>query len=282
MTLKEIAKVFTQELSMLYSASEVQVLWNIFGAHHLGYNSIELKINSKQTLFKHQIDSILNSITLLKTGKPYQQILGKTLFFGLSFEVNDQVLIPRPETEELLELAINKIRNNFTKNEKIRILDIGTGSGVIPIILKREFPEAIIESIDISESAQQVARKNAQIHHTNIQFTLENYLELELKRAYDIIISNPPYIDQLEIDEIDERVKNFEPSLALFSPSPDPLIFYKKIATDAQKFLSKNGWIFLEINQKLGAETLSLFSCFSSAKLLKDISGNERFIIARI
>lgn len=303
MTVAELKDYFAEQISELYSASETQELFAIFCGHILGLNKLELRNSLDKTLNINEQSEFYNKILQLKLGKPYQQILGETEFFGLKFFVNEHVLIPRPETEELLELAIAKIKeqskksqeprtekqNRKTNNDKpstinrqpITILDIGTGSGIIPIVLKKQFPEAEITSIDFSERAIEVAKGNVAFHQTEINFVYADYLNTELSDNFDVIISNPPYIGMDEESEIADSVKEFEPKLALFSPLPDPLIFYRKIAEDARNFLNENGMVFLEINQKLGKETLQLFQNFPEAKLIKDISGNDRFVYAR-
>jgi release factor glutamine methyltransferase len=195
------------------------------------------------------------------------------------------VLIPRPETEELLEIAIDKIKNQFVIlndiKKTIKILDIGTGSGIIPITLKKHFPEAEVSAMDISEKALEIAKKNATFHQTEINFIEADYLNDELAEKYDVIISNPPYIGIEENVEIAASVKDFEPNIALFSPTKDALLFYRKIAKDCLNYLNENGLFFLEINQKLGNETLDLFQEFSEKKLIKDLSDNDRFVVGR-
>ncbi|MDR2205898.1 MAG: peptide chain release factor N(5)-glutamine methyltransferase [Flavobacteriaceae bacterium] len=275
---------------------------------------------------------ISNLISELKIGKPYQQILGETEFYGMRFFVDENVLIPRPETEELVEFAINELRDSSyelrglscevrdskiqrfdfaqgdkslkqeanistchsersrrisvtgkkqeAKSQKPTILDIGTGSGIIAIVLKKYFPDFEVSAMDISENALKIARKNAELHNVEINFFCQDFLNSELNEKYDVIISNPPYIGIDETSEISDSVKDFEPNIALFSPTSDPLIFYRKIAKDAENFLNKNGMIFLEINQKAGQKTLELFKNFKEKHLLKDLSGNDRFIFA--
>lgn len=280
MTISELKTRFQEELSDLYSKSETEELFSIFSEYVLNLNKFELRMNIDTPLLEgiyHQFDQIIST---LKSGKPYQQIIGETEFYGKKFFVNDHVLIPRPETEELLELASHYI-SEYQKNNNsitIKILDIGTGSGVIPIILKIMFPSADITSIDISAEALDVARKNATHHNTEINFVKKDYLNENLDEVYDVIISNPPYIGIEENPEIEDSVKSFEPNLALFSPTSDALIFYKKIAEDSKKHLVENGLIFLEINQKLGKETLDLYQNFKMSKLIKDISDNDRMI----
>lgn len=282
MTLSEIKIQFQEQLSDLYSKSETEALFSIFGEHFLNLNKIALRNGLENDLSESDAKRFLDSIAELKTGKPFQQILGETEFFGLKFFVNEHVLIPRPETEELLELAIAKIQETGIKSQAIKILDLGTGSGIIPVVLKNYFPEAEVTAIDISKDALDIASKNAAFHNTAINFVNRDYLNADLEEIYDVIISNPPYIGIEENPEIEVSVKGFEPNLALFSPTSDALIFYRKIAQDCQKHLVVNGLLFLEINQKLGNETLELYQDgFSEVELLKDISGNDRMIFGR-
>lgn len=281
MIISELKELFRNELSDLYSDSELNELFHIFSEKILNLNKIELRNSLHILLTVNQQNQFENVISELKTGKPYQQVLGEAEFYGLTFFVNENVLIPRPETEELLEFAINKIQSSEFKDQILKIVDIGTGSGIIPIVLKKHFPSAEISAIDYSEKALEIARKNAEFHQTEINFIHADYLNAELTENLDVIISNPPYIGVDEETDIAESVKEFEPKMALFSPTSDALIFYRKIAEDATKYLSENGLVFLEINQKLGNETLELFDNFSESQLIKDISGNDRIVFAR-
>jgi release factor glutamine methyltransferase len=311
MKLSEIKILFQTELSELYSKSEIEELFSIFCESFLELNKIELRHNLDKDLSEIDSKKFSEAISELKTGKPFQQILGETEFYGMKFFVNEHVLIPRPETEELLELAIRKIQEKSKKNQvfdssqlerlrepqpdnnqptinnHFRILDIGTGSGIIPIVLKKNFPEAEVTSIDISKYALEIAKRNAEFHKVEINFMNKDYLNEVFGSAqtdnevFDVIISNPPYIGIEENPEIEDSVKGFEPNIALFSPTSDALVFYRKIAEDSRNHLAENGMIFLEINQKLGKETLELFQGFSEFILLKDISGNDRIVFAR-
>lgn len=279
MTISEFKKYFKTELSDLYTESEIDFLYSIFADKILGLNQIQLRIMSGDKLVDEHENQLHKVVSELKTGKPYQHILGETEFYGMTFFVDENVLIPRPETEELLEIAIDKIQNSDFDARGLKILDIGTGSGVIPLVLKKHFPNAEVSSIDFSEKALEVAERNAEFHQLDIKFIHEDYLNIDLNKNYDIIISNPPYIGIEEEVEIEDSVKGFEPTMALFSPTSDALIFYKKIAEDCKKHLNKNGLLFLEINQKLGQETLELYqNIFSNAELIKDLSENDRFI----
>lgn len=281
MTISEYKKYFRTELTELYTDSETAFLSAVFLEKITGFNSFDQRKFYNQELLLDDEKKLLEMISELKTNKPYQLILGETEFYGMTFFVNENVLIPRPETEELLELAIKKIHNSTLPIDKLKILDIGTGSGIIPLVLKKHFPDAEVSSIDYSEKALEVAEKNADFHKLNINFIHADYLNFELEEQFDVIISNPPYIGIDEQDEIEDSVKGFEPGMALFSPTSDALIFYRKIAEDVQKYLSDNGLLFLEINQKLGPETLELYSCLSEVHLMKDLSGNDRFIFGK-
>lgn len=279
MTILELKTLFTENLSSHFTTSEGAELYSIFIEKELGYNKFQQRQSENEILSEKQIENFRALISELKTGKPFQQILGETEFYGLKFFVDEHILIPRPETEELLELAIEKIKARSLKSEVIKILDIGTGSGIIPIVLKKHFPQAEISAIDFSEKALKTAKRNADFHEVEINFIHQDYLNADLTEIYDVIISNPPYIGMEEEVEIADSVKEFEPKMALFSPTSNALIFYEKIAKDCENHLAKNGLIFLEINQKLGNETRELFvDVLSEVELLKDISGNERFV----
>ena len=279
MTILELKTLFTENLSSHFTTSEGAELYSIFIEKELGYNKFQQRQSENEILSEKQIENFRALISELKTGKPFQQILGETEFYGLKFFVDENVLIPRPETEELLELAIEKIKARSLKSEVIKILDIGTGSGIIPIVLKKHFPQAEISAIDFSEKALKTAKRNADFHEVEINFIHQDYLNADLTEIYDVIISNPPYIGMEEEVEIADSVKEFEPKMALFSPTSNALTFYEKIAKDCENHLAKNGLVFLEINQKLGNETRELFvDVLSEVELLKDISGNERFV----
>lgn len=279
MTILELKTLFTENLSSHFTTSEGAELYSIFIEKELGYNKFQQRQSENEILSEKQIENFRALISELKTGKPFQQILGETEFYGLKFFVDEHILIPRPETEELLELAIEKIKARSLKSEVIKILDIGTGSGIIPIVLKKHFPQAEVSAIDFSEKALKTAKRNADFHEVEINFIHQDYLNADLTEIYDVIISNPPYIGMEEEVEIADSVKEFEPKMALFSPTSNALIFYEKIAKDCENHLAKNGLVFLEINQKLGNETRELFvDVLSEVELLKDISGNERFV----
>lgn len=285
MTISAFKKYFKETLSDLYTESESAFLSSLFIHKIVGFDHFQQRRFSEQELLMEDENQLSSLVSELKTGKPYQQILGETEFYGMKFFVDENVLIPRPETEELLEIAIPEIQQYISnvryRDKALKILDIGTGSGVIPLVLKKHFPDAEVSSVDFSEKALSTAQKNAEYHQLNINFIHADYLGFEPNECYDIIISNPPYIGIEEEVEIADSVKEFEPKMALFSPTSDALIFYRKIAADCKKYLNDHGLLFLEINQKLGPETLALYSDFSKAELLKDLSDNDRFIYGR-
>ncbi|MBS1572592.1 MAG: peptide chain release factor N(5)-glutamine methyltransferase [Bacteroidetes bacterium] len=278
MTLENLKDKFRMELRERYSQDDCDLLSFIFIEKILDIPPLQQRLQRNEKVSEIEFDNFEFIINELKTGKPYQQILGETEFFGLSFLVDENVLIPRPETEELIELAFEKMLKKYSKNDKLKILDIGTGSGIIPIVVKKFFPNAEVFALDVSEKAIEIAKKNANYHQVEIHFFQMNYLQEELGGNWDVIFSNPPYIGINEKKEIAITVQDFEPNIALFSPTNDSLIFYRKIAIDALECLNENGMIFLEINQKLGQETLCLFQNFKYSMLYKDISGNDRMI----
>jgi release factor glutamine methyltransferase len=203
-----------------------------------------------------------------------------THFYGLEFEVNSAVLIPRPETEELVDWIVQKSKIKNQKS-KIKILDIGTGSGCIAIALAKNLPNAQVFALDVSEQALATAKTNAELNQVTIQFLHQSILETEnLCQQFDVIVSNPPYVRELEKQEIKKNVLDNEPHLALFVEDNDALIFYRKIAQLAQKNLNPQGQLYFEINQYLGQEMLDLLRemGFKNSELRQDIYGNDRMI----
>ena len=202
----------------------------------------------------------------------------------MEFEVNANVLIPRSETEELVDWIL-KSQKSKVESQKIRILDIGTGSGCIAIALAKNLPNATVFAIDVSKNALATAKINAENNSVNVTFINQNILETEdLQQQFDIIVSNPPYVRHLEKEEIKKNVLDNEPHLALFVADNDALVFYKKIAELAQKNLSENGQVYFEINQYLGKETIDLLQKmnFATTELRKDIYGNDRMTKASV
>jgi release factor glutamine methyltransferase len=294
MKIKDYRVQFIQELSPIYDVGEAESFFYLILEEKHKLKRIDLALNPELTLSNEEIQ-YWNSISeQLKKEIPIQYLLGKTCFYGLEFEVNSTVLIPRPETEELVDWIIEdqKLEVRSGKMEagsweledgsrKIKILDIGTGSGCIAISLAKNIPNALVFAIDVSEKALATAQKNAETNEVSVTFIEKNILETDdLKQQFDIIVSNPPYVRQLEKQGIKNNVLDNEPHLALFVDDNDALIFYKKIAELAQKNLSPNGQLFFEINQYLGKEMMDLLESmgFQNIELRKDIYGNNRMI----
>lgn len=212
--------------------------------------------------------------------KPIQYVFGKAHFYGLEFSVNEHTLIPRPETEELVEWIIHTIKQQPLK--QWRILDIGTGSGCIPVTLAKNISNAIVTSMDVSEKALEVAKRNANNNGVSVRFLHQNVLNTVSIEEYDLIVSNPPYVRHLEKVEIQKNVLGYEPHLALFVEDNNPLLFYRKITELADVFLAPDGHLFFEINQYLANETLALFenTRLKTTELRKDMRGNDRMVHA--
>jgi release factor glutamine methyltransferase len=285
MLLKSYKSTFLQELSTLYDEKEIESFFYIVLESFHNKKRIDLALNPEMEMDAVQLLRWESVLSDLKKEKPIQYILGETEFYGLPFLVNENTLIPRPETEELVEWIISNNEGlrqaQSDKSAKLKILDIGTGSGCISISLAKNLPDAQVAAIDVSEKALATAYKNAEINKVEVNFILENILETEvLDEKYDIIVSNPPYVRNLEKQEIKSNVLQYEPHLALFVEDNDPLLFYRKIATLAKKNLSENGKLYFEINQYLGKETVELLEemGFKNIVLKKDIYGNDRMI----
>lgn len=297
MLLKEYRSTFLEELSALYDEKEIESFFYIVLESFHKKKRIDLALNPAMEMDAIELlrwESILSD---LKKQKPIQYILGETEFYGLPFLVNENTLIPRPETEELVEWIISdndELRQpQSVKSSKLNVLDIGTGSGCIAISLAKNLPNAQVSAIDVSEKALATANKNAEINKVNVNFINVDILNVtdlselpsssfHLPTPIDIIVSNPPYVRNLEKEEIKPNVLEFEPHIALFVEDNDALLFYRKIAELAQKNLSKNGKLYFEINQYLGKETVELLENlgFTTIELRKDIYGNDRMISA--
>ena len=221
----------------------------------------------------------------LKKGRPLQYILGEAWFYKYPFKVNESVLIPRPETEELIEWVLSYIKNSPLNKTAITILDIGTGSGCIPITLKKEIPELQITSIDVSTDALVTAKENAVSLQTEIEFRTLDFLNESSwndLNMYDILISNPPYIPVNEKETLSLNVREYEPHQALFTPENQPLLFYHKIAEFGKSHLQSGGAVFLELHQNFAEKTKHLFEekNYKNVEIKKDISGNDRMLKA--
>ena len=280
MKIKEYKINFIKSLLPFYDEMEAESFFYILLENKRQLRRIDLALDADKEFSEDEI-SIWNTILeKLKTQIPIQYILRTTHFYGLEFIVDENVLIPRPETEELVDWIV-KLNSKISKKKNLRILDIGTGSGCIAISLAKNIPNSEVFAIDVSEKALAVAEKNALLNTVSLTFLLKNILETtSLDQKFDIIVSNPPYVRNLEKSEIKTNVLENEPHLALFVADDDALIFYKKIAELAATNLNPNGQLFFEINQYLGKETLDLLESLGlkNRELRKDIYGNDRMI----
>lgn len=277
MKLKDYRNQFIEKLTPQYDAMEAESFFNISLLELKGWKRIDLAMQPDAVLSLEEIEKWNSVLAELEKHRPIQYIFGKAHFYGMDFEVNENTLIPRPETEELVDWIIHENRSGG----KIRILDIGTGSGCIAISLAKNLPGAEVFAVDVSEKALEVATGNASRNNVKVNFILKDILTAEsLPEAFDVIVSNPPYVRELEKAEIKPNVLEYEPHLALFVEDSDPLLFYRKIALLAKGNLPQNGRLYFEVNQYLGNETAEMLEGygFKNVVLRKDLYGNDRMI----
>ncbi len=266
---------FFDSLAGEYSREEIGSFFNILSLEYLNMSRLEIALDPQRELSGEEQAKLKTALQRLEEHEPIQYITGNTEFFGLTFQVNKNVLIPRPETEELLEWMIKDLNG-----KNLNILDIGTGSGCIAISLAKNLPEAKVTAVDISPPALEVARSNAQRNEVQVEF-----LELDILAAdsfsekFDIIVSNPPYVRELEKEQMQRNVLEHEPETALYVKDEDPLLFYRKITALAAESLPSGGIVYFEINQYLGKETEALLKQKNfQTTLKKDIFGAERML----
>ena len=296
MLFKDYKTYFLNKLTTLYDAAECESIFFIILEKRHSLKRIDLALQINLSLTESDLMAWNLILEQLKLEKPIQYILGETFFYDLKFDVDSNVLIPRSETEELVDFIIKdfKISNNLAvqQSNNLKVLDIGTGSGCIAIALAKNLKNANIFAIDVSEKALAVAQKNAVQNDVEVNFIHCNILKTNdldfIEKTFniqkfDIIVSNPPYVRNLEKHEINKNVLENEPHLALFVADDDALIFYRKIANLAVNNLSENGVLYFEINQYLGQETVKLLQeiGFRNVELKQDIYGNDRMIKAK-
>lgn len=279
MTFREIFSNYTKELRAIYSKGETSAITHIIFRHFAHLSKSALAVSGDNIADKGTAAALQESLEKLLKHIPVQYITGEAWFYNLKFKVNDQVLIPRPETEELVQEAINFLIGLKGKT----ILDIGTGSGCIPISIKKNVPDAEIISVDISPDALQTATENAAANNVTIDFRQIDFLDEETYRTlpvFDVIISNPPYIPENDKTTLDKNVMQQEPHLALFVPQNDSLIFYRKIFLFAKEHLTETGKIFLEVHEDYAKETAGIFNGDNYlTEIKKDMQGKERMVI---
>ena len=280
--MQQFLKILNTELRSSHSEGEIHAIGMLILEKLTGFSRIwllihkELKLNDEQNIIASQY------LERLKNHEPIQYILGETEFYGLKFKVNPSVLIPRPETEELVEWVKppHPPKGGFLSGTPT-LLDVGTGSGCIAVALKKKFPSANVSAMDISPEALALAKENAALNEVNIEFIQDDILHpAATDRKWDVIVSNPPYIPASEQRYLHKNVTDFEPHLALFVQDNDPLIFYRKIAEFALSHLTAGGRLYVEIHQSLGRQCCQLLESmgFQSVELRKDLSGNDRMI----
>lgn len=280
MMLKELYRNFLIQLQKIYSLNEATLITDWVFEKNAAVKRADILKNPEKIISADSSKLIQDALQELLSHKPIQYILGEAWFYRLKFKVNPHVLIPRPETEELVEQLIKDRRSKLTGPV---ILDIGTGSGCIPVAIKKNLPAAVVTAIDISEEALALARENAAMHHAHISFMALNFLDEKNWPSLpvcDIIISNPPYIPVSGKESMEEHVTRFEPHLALFVPDESPLLFYEKIAAFGKTNLLHNGRIYLEIHEDHAQATAALFrKDYQTVMIKKDMYGKERMIL---
>jgi release factor glutamine methyltransferase len=279
-TIYNIKQDIKNSLSSIYDKREIQSFIYIIFEYVLNYAKIDTVINKNKEIAEDKCEKIYSILERLKKEEPIQYILGETEFYDLTFNVNESTLIPRGETEELVQLVINENRD-----KKISILDIGTGSGCIAISIAKNLPLAKVSALDISEKAIETAKTNAERNEVEVNFFLEDILNRKhTHEKYDLIVSNPPYICNSEKTLMQTNVLDYEPHTALFVDDNNPLIFYKEIALFAKENLSDNGLLYFEINEALAKEMKEMLENYSykNVKIIKDINDRDRIVKAQI
>ncbi len=283
MNLKELKKYFVSSIYELYPSEEVQSFFNLLSEKHLGLSRIEIALNSDKSISEAKTLLFNEAIQRLKNFEPVQYIIGETEFYGLPFKVDKDVLIPRPETEELVSWVNSEFR---TQNPEFKILDIGTGSGCIAISLASKLPNAKISALDISKGAIEIAKENVKLNEVEVDLKEADILNSSTWNLifedleFSCIVSNPPYVRELEKELMEPNVVKHEPATALFVKDDDPLLFYRKIAEFSQLYLKKGGFLFFEINEYLSENLVVVLvkMNFKNIEVKKDIFGKDRMV----
>lgn len=285
MTIKSLKAHFVSLLLDYYPETEITSFFYILTQYILGKRRIDVALSYKDEISEIDIIKFNDLIDRLKNHEPIQYIVGETEFFSLLFKVNESVLIPRPETEELISFVLQNFKNKIpnSKLETLNILDIGTGCGCIAIALAKNLPNAKVFALEVSKEALSLAKENAKSNNVNIEFIEADILNYNLEfenLKFDIIVSNPPYVRTLEKDQMQPNVLKHEPHLALFVEDEDSLLFYRKITQLANKILSQNGILYFEINEYLGKDILKLMEAegFAEVEIKTDIFVKDRMI----
>ena len=282
---RDCRRYYASELEKIYDSNEANALIMILLEHYFNIDRVKIAMEPELRLSESELLTLHFAVKELLKNKPIQYIIGETEFCGMRFMVEDGVLIPRPETEEMVRSIAGDYRKAInTRSSKLSIIDIGTGSGCIAISLAKLLKDSTVTAVDVSEKALEIAKKNAEANDVNVNFIKDDILNPKnqelIDNQYDIIVSNPPYVCESEKNEMRANVLDYEPSTALFVPDNDPLIFYRKILEFAQKTLKPAGEIWFEINEKFGEEMKNL--CFEmgfkNVEILKDFMERDRIL----
>jgi len=276
-TIKKIISLIKSELNNYYPSREINSFIYLILHHYFKYSKVQIQLKQDKEINDTIVARIFANIEELKTFKRVQYILGQTEFYNLPFIVAPGVLIPRQETEELVDWILAENKNQYQN-----IADIGTGSGCIAISLAKNLPKSLIYALDNSADALSITRRNSKLNHTKIHISYFDILKhhIPFDERFDIIVSNPPYVTEKEKQLMHPNVLNYEPEEALFVPNDDPLLYYRKIVDFALKHLKKGGKLYFEINENFGKETALLLEekNFQNIQLKKDINDKYRMI----
>lgn len=277
---RQLLDEIIRQISLPEPADEIREVALLLIENVSGFSRTEILAGKEIQPTDWLQQKLYDDILRINLHEPVQYITGRAWFYGREFRVTPDVLIPRPETEEL----IDAVHNLFPAHAPLQILDVGTGSGCIAITLKLEFPQSKVHAIDISPAALHIAHINAENLHAPVEFMGCDFLKYRPDVSeLDVLISNPPYVAEYEKESLKPNVVNFEPHQALFVPDDDPLIFYKALAVQGKQLLKKNGCIVAEINERLGKESHDVFTAYGyTARILKDLSGKDRILVANL
>jgi release factor glutamine methyltransferase len=281
MTLAAIRLLYFDTLGHLHEMSEIDSIFICIANHLLNYGKIQIHENLQKDIEPANEKIFTDYLNRLLKGEPLQYILRFTEFYNLRIRVDPRVLIPRPETE----FMVDRIVKESQQQSGLQMIDLCTGSGCIAIALAKALKNLSVTAMDVSEDALELAYLNAKENHTEILFVHDDLLNLqETYSLYDLIVSNPPYVREMEKKSMHINVLDFEPEMALFVPDTDPLVFYRAIAEFGIKHLAKNGKVYTEINEHLGIETKSIFQTkgYKKVDIYKDIRQKDRYLIAQL
>lgn len=280
---KDIYRKYLSDLQTIYTINEATLITDWIFESIGGVLRFEMIKNPAFQFNTEIVQKLETALQKLLIHTPVQQIVGEAWFYRMKFFVNEHVLIPRPETEELVDL-ITKDSGNFSSDTSLKILDIGTGSGCISVALKKNIFTSFVTAMDISKEALEVAKKNATLHQVDINFINLDFLNEDASNSldvFDVIVSNPPYIPEAELEKLDINVTSFEPHTALFVPDKTPLIFYEKISSFGKVHLKQGGKIYVETHENYANDVAALFATtYLEVSVHKDIFGKERMVTA--